>query len=399
MHERKPCLVIALALIWLAPFMDATAQSTSSVSWKDPIEQWSLIKFSHKLHLEEMGADCDVCHEAARESTTATDLLLPEMDTCGDCHDVEAEDECLKCHIDEDRMEAYESPNREVIFNHLVHIEQGLGCQNCHKNLEQSERPTTATLPTMAQCLNCHNDIKASRTCETCHSQPEALYPETHRRADWVKEHKRVVKVSGPEDTCLNCHTLNDCQSCHAETALQTTKTGFIRPLTESRPTFRGAKPQVNQRVHELNYLFIHSIDFRSKRSDCFTCHQQQSFCSDCHRKNQDAGFSSPVPVTHKSPDFTRLGVGSGGGLHATLAKKDIESCAACHDLEAADPNCILCHVDRTPGVGNDPKTHPKSFRNDEGDWHHDSSSLCFQCHTNTRKAGLGFCGYCHGVK
>jgi hypothetical protein len=63
------------------------------------------------------------------------------------------------------------------------------------------------------------------------------------------------------------------------------------------------------------------------------------------------------------------------------------------------DANCVMCHVDRTPGRGNDPRTHVSGFRNDRGDWHSNSGSVCFNCHTDTRQAGTGFCGYCHGLQ
>ena len=67
------------------------------------------------------------------------------------------------------------------------------------------------------------------------------------------------------------------------------------------------------------------------------------------------------------------IGVGSGGGDHATLAKRDTERCMACHDVNGADPTCITCHFDADGIKGTNPKTHPASFmRNDHGDWHND---------------------------
>ncbi len=63
-------------------------------------------------------------------------------------------------------------------------------------------------------------------------------------------------------------------------------------------------------------------------------------------------------------------------------------------------PNCILCHSDPDGIKGNDPRTHASGFLNDSnGDWHTDGASVCYDCHSNTNTAGIGFCGYCHGAK
>ena len=75
---------------------------------------------------------------------------------------------------------------------------------------------------------------------------------------------------------------------------------------------------------------------------------------------------------------------------------------AACHAASGDDPVCMLCHMDRNPGVGNDPKTHGSRFKSQvgKGDFHDNPNSMCFNCHTNKGPAGgAGFCGYCHGPK
>ena len=85
---------------------------------------------------------------------------------------------------------------------------------------------------------------------------------------------------------------------------------------------------------------------------------------------------------------------------HDELAKRDIENCAACHDVQGADPNCILCHSDPDGVKGTNPKTHEINFMRDvEGDWHTDVRSICYDCHSSSNTSGVGFCGYCHGVK
>jgi len=109
------------------------------------------------------------------------------------------------------------------------------------------------------------------------------------------------------------------------------------------------------------------------------------------------------VPASHKAPNFVTIGVGTGGGGHATLARRDIERCAGCHDVQGADANCILCHVDNDGIKGTNPKTHIRGFMKSsgDGDWHNDLGSVCYSCHTDANakpngKKGIGFCSYCH---
>lgn len=111
------------------------------------------------------------------------------------------------------------------------------------------------------------------------------------------------------------------------------------------------------------------------------------------------------MPTSHEQPGFTLIGVGTGGGLHATLAKRDIQSCATCHDAEGGDPTCVTCHVDVDGVKGTNPKTHPAGFmKNVEGEWHDDAAATCYVCHNDANarpngKSGQKFCGYCHGAK
>jgi hypothetical protein len=171
----------------------------------------------------------------------------------------------------------------------------------------------------------------------------------SHREVAWTREHKRLVRVGGVSNDCAVCHSDNFCQTCHAQVTTQFTRGGLIRSVPENRPAPDGRQSLVKPRVHDLSFVFTHALDLRSKQADCYSCHDQQRFCADCHTRNQDAGFASPVPLSHRSPDFIRIGVGSGGGQHAVLARRDMESCASCHDVEGRDPVCVLCHMDRAP--------------------------------------------------
>ena len=150
--------------------------------------------------------------------------------------------------------------------------------------------------------------------------------------------------------------------------------------------------------VHSLDYRYTHSLDANAKTSECASCHELNEFCSTCHNPDIEGDSGRLKPVWHGGSDWGAVTlVGSGGGRHAEMAKRDMETCAACHDIDVDDPTCMQCHVDRNIGLGNDPKTHEIGFMSDiQGEWHDDPTFLCFNCHVNTNTAGTGFCGYCH---
>lgn len=350
MQRRRLITSLAIVVAALGLVMIVAGGSDKSSSWNDPIKQWATIKFSHKQHLVDVGAECSQCHAGAPTSENANDLMLPKQAQCAECHSAEVESDCMFCHTVADKYEPYAAPKREVRFSHKQHIETSqLECAACHAGIEASEKPSLTFLPLMSSCNSCHNDVKVTNACESCHTQPETLLPVSHQQANWAKEHKRLVRIEGLSNDCAVCHSDNFCQACHAEVTTQFTRGSRTRSVAENRPSLSGSQALVKPRVHDLNFVFTHALDLRSKQADCHSCHNQQTFCTDCHTRNQDAGFAAPFPLSHRAADFVRLGKGSGGGQHAVLARRDMESCASCHDVEGRDPVCVTCHLDLAP--------------------------------------------------
>jgi len=268
---KPKTISVLLASLLLATVANAQDHRGWRSSWADPVEQWATtVKFSHKFHQEEVGAECTQCHAAVDTSVSSSDLLLPKQEACSDCHDVETESECKLCHVNENRREAFQTPARAVLFNHKFHLEQQeLECTTCHASVEQSEKPSVANLPTMADCNTCHNNVKASQACERCHAEVELLLPITHREVNWFKEHKRQVRAGDTTNDCAVCHSDNFCQRCHAGVTTQITRGDRTRSVPENRPAPSGSRDLVKQRVHNLNFVFTHGIDLRSRQSDC----------------------------------------------------------------------------------------------------------------------------------
>jgi hypothetical protein len=363
-----------------------------------------IIKFSHQLH-KEADVSCADCHSGVSESTSLTDRLLPVKDVCASCHDVDDDTACQTCHYEE-KFEPLIQSTSELVFNHKFHvIEQKTDCESCHIGLTEvdysSELKTSN--PSMISCYQCHNDKSvAANVCESCHISTVNLIPQSHKSVDFFKNHK--FSANHPKADCAMCHDNNFCESCHVSTngiSSANTATDFYTPYSPHRYTDNVKQQQIT-RVHDLNYRFSHGMDARGKNSECSTCHQTETFCAECHSSmGGDYASGGFVPKSHSDPNFVTIGVGTGGGVHAISAKRDIESCAACHDTQGADPNCILCHTDADGIKGTNPRTHAAGFmKNINGDWHGDFGAVCYDCHTDpfaiSQTAGKGFCGYCH---
>lgn len=368
------------------------------------------MKFSHQKHINEFGVDCATCHAEAATSQSSADKMLPGHAVCQTCHEEEVSKTCGYCHVDEKTPAAFTREVRELRYNHKKHVsDQKMECVACHAGLDKVDYASAANMPSMASCNTCHNDVKVNNQCETCHSNLATLRPRSHGGGNFVKGHAKFARLSAMDAQCSTCHTENYCAQCHDASSLTTLsskeKIGMISPRVMGNDKSQAMKGQA---VHDINYRFTHGIDAKGRASDCQTCHQEQVFCNDCHKDGSQA-LGGTLPTSHEASRFVTVGVGTGGGLHAKLARRDMQSCMTCHDTNGNDPTCIKCHVDQDGVKGTNPKTHPRGFMadNESGDWHTSVGATCFSCHTdpNARPqslggvAGRGFCGYCHGKK
>src|SRR4030066_997883 len=166
-------ITIAAAVLLFAAFINQSSEPIQSN--KD------LIKFSHSLHSELV--ECADCHSKVAESISLNDRLLPNHDNCVDCHDVDDDNECATCHID-DNYEPLIQKHSDLIYNHKIHNIQGLNCIDCHKGLEKVDYSfeSSEVIPSMEICAACHNEVKiAANACESCHISTFSLLPQTHR--------------------------------------------------------------------------------------------------------------------------------------------------------------------------------------------------------------------------
>ena len=394
-------IIIAILLLsaFSTPKTDVEFDSTGNAN---------IIKFSHNVHKDI--AECDVCHVAVKTSKSMKDRLLPNHEICKQCHEeVNNDDKCNTCHYGEMYPTLIQHSSNNILFDHNFHLDnQKLKCEACHKGITDVDYAYKAAqpYPVMENCYSCHSDKgAATSSCEACHISTANLKPLNHQSVNFIKSHKFAAKET--DANCIMCHDNNNnsCITCHTANNIITnanTPYDFYAPYLPNN--FKdGIKQQQITRVHDLNYRFTHGIDQKGKTAECRSCHEIETFCGNCHSsRNSDFNMGGITPTSHFAPDFT-IGrvVGSGGGKHSILARRDIESCQACHDVQGADPTCLMCHTDADGIRGTDPKTHPSGFmHNVHGDWHDSNASVCFNCHTRFPAIpGKFFCGYCHGTK
>jgi len=319
-----------------------------------------------------------------------------------------------------------EIPESDIIFSHNKH--QDLSCNNCHPDIEKSDKSQDKNLPGMDVCTECHDGETLPGECSLCHKNEEEPRALVNPERDFVFSHKSHLEreagcsichgdVNEKEELtsenmpdmadCYQCHkgikVPEDCDLCHAETKFKKyhpndwLRAHQYQSYSERERCIQCHKDEdlcqschqgdnLFQETHPLNYNYTHGLDAKSKEKDCLSCHLSGEFCNTCH--SQEKG----KPLSHLVPDWA-------GDKHGEAARKDMELCASCHDT--ADPICTWCHRDKNPGRGNDHDIHPPGFASslDKGPWHDDSGYFCYECHTRGSGGDGGFCGYCHGSK
>jgi hypothetical protein len=118
------------------------------------------VPFSHQHHVADLGIDCRYCHEGVTKSSFAG---MPPTKTCMNCHQqiwVGSEMlEPVRKAYKEDKPIRWERVHRLadfVYFNHSIHVNNGIGCNSCHGQVEQMPLMYQHGTLLMEWCLNCH---------------------------------------------------------------------------------------------------------------------------------------------------------------------------------------------------------------------------------------------------
>jgi hypothetical protein len=317
------------------------------------------VTFPHSTHVDADVA-CTACHDmskATRLDPAVRHVKIPANVTkqkgCSDCHDTEPK---LK-----------KAPARDVAvrltFNHADHLTRVKDCKACHTKLPEVG-DTELPAPPMAACTACHYHQQefAQARCMPCHTDLKGYTPETAFRHDgnWLASHGGLARSNG--ESCAACHDQTYCVRCHS-------------PATTPALPERIFPERVQASfIHRGDYVSRHMVDAGANPASCRSCHGTP-FCDACHAAN---GFSPSAPGAKIRPLSHAAGWTNlvDGGRHARDARRDISSCAACHDQRGPQNTCTTCH---SAGSGRNP--HPRQFLDQHKTSDIAKNSMCKDCH------------------
>ena len=255
-------------------------------------------------------------------------------------HEKHKDTECGLCHVLDGSGKAI--PNHELCSTcHEIDMEKkdAQTCGKCHTRADYTFAPRTKTLNEEVKFAH---DIHAKKevTCDKCHPAPDkGLLPE------------KIKGTDGRMAFCMDCHgktdpKLNDCAVCHTQMSKST------RPTRHGMTRIAHDAPQIWETTHgEMS---------RNDPKFCAMCHEDKTFCEDCHAKNP--------PKSH-TVSWRRTG-------HGLRAEWDRAKCATCHEEDM----CLKCHQ----------KTEPANHRTG---WAQPVNRHCVQCHFPVRDNN---CTVCH---
>jgi len=209
---------------------------------------------------------------------------------------------CLSCHSSIER-DVIDDEALGLRMRHSDVVSGGLSCRICH---ESAGHGTTLSATAMSVCVRCHDGVKASSACRTCHLGEPA-------RAGLAQ--KRVFRTTRLDVTtigCGGCHSENTCDACHGIRMPHTqafVDGGHARAAAFGRKAlcqrchtdrdcrvchapFAGGHPGNWERAHQ----------FASATSGC-PCHQKHPrttpMCMLCHAEDIKSRPTPSAPTTN----------------------------------------------------------------------------------------------------
>ncbi len=379
---RRPRYIIwcGVGVLFIAVFMILALGATSTywfcANICHKVQDDSIIAYNRSSHSQ---ISCMACHEPVNANPVVfimakaeslgelylTALNKYELPLNGKSHyALELKSpQCTQCHS-ENRI-ITTTPG--IIIDHKVHEEKEVQCTYCHNRIAHREdfEPTLKNpdgtpshkhvdFMSMTACFRCHaqgedgveRPLPAPGECELCHPANFRLKPASHLEsgfypkghADMAKEAEASVEEAKAES-----------EEGSAESSGEEEELGLALPA-----------------VAEVN--------------ECFTCHNEEKFCNECH------GMEMPHPSEFTSPTTPTDPKG-----HPVISKQQPAKCEFCHQVKKTD-FCNECH--HGSYVSWDYKSKPPWINQHAtavGDTGIDACTA--KCHTTT------FCSDCHAKR
>lgn len=165
------------------------------------------VPFSHKHHVAGLGIDCRYCHNTVERTATAG---MPTTETCMSCHSMiwtnapmlEPVRQSWATGKSLEWNRVHDLPGF-VYFNHSIHVNKGMGCNECHGRVDQ--------MPLMYQENTLYMDW-----CLECHRNPEMRVRPKDKVFDMTYQHPPNQKELGAKLVAeYKIQKFTDCYTCH----------------------------------------------------------------------------------------------------------------------------------------------------------------------------------------
>lgn len=281
-----------------------------------------------------------VTHHSAEPSARP----LPKEASCRACHQGPEDSRCGYCHEQPQAAASYPQRAHSIVFDHGARVPAHVrDCMQCH-GLGQAGTFVGGfepRLPPMRVCTeSCHVQEMSALECGKCHLGL-SQYP--REALELMRHPPGFVKAHGPqgraEDAlCAQCHEPTFCNECH------------LAMPNLPRELLRGVELE-REFIHAGDFQARHPAEARLDQASCLRCHGVD-FCDGCHQASGiggGVGPGSPHPPGWLDPLSSRG--------HAAEARRNILSCAGCHESDA-ERTCVPCH--RVGSIAGNP--HPPGF-------------------------------------
>lgn len=136
------------------------------------------IAFPHDVHAGTLDMPCMYCHYSADRSP---DAGIPPVQTCTGCHMPTGTLLFLRDSPELQKLAEYASQDLPIPwvriyqiaehahFPHMMHVNAGLECQQCHGPVQEMKEIELAQPLRMGWCVNCHIEREARIDCTVCH--------------------------------------------------------------------------------------------------------------------------------------------------------------------------------------------------------------------------------------
>jgi hypothetical protein len=359
--------------------MALLACSAGSACSPSPPRARDQIRFEHAPHLRE-GASCTRCHAAmptapvVAESAAGDDDAgveldaaasepsrpLPKEASCRTCHTGPDDSRCGYCHVEPRAPATYPDRPHSIRFDHGRQVPEHVhDCMRCH-GLGLSTTTVAGfepRLPPMSVCTeSCHAAEMSALECGKCHvglsAYPREALKLVHHAQGFLKTHGMLARAE--DNLCAQCHEPTFCIECHTATP------NMPRELLRATELDR-------EFVHVADFLARHPAEARLDQASCLRCHGVD-FCDGCHQASGiggGVGPGSPHPPGWLDP--------MSGNSHSAEARRNILTCAGCHESDA-EQTCVPCH--RVGSIAGNP--HPPGFGNG---YDKNEQGVCRVCH------------------